>query len=57
MFEDTSMFGYQSSNPVDRAVYDMMVMQEMGIFDADTKKGELNEGRPVLFPEVERRGW
>lgn len=29
MFGDTSLFGYQSSNPVDRAAYDMMVLDQM----------------------------
>ena len=42
MFKNTSLFGYQSENPVDRAAYDMMVMQDMGILEADTKPGELN---------------
>lgn len=56
MFE-TSLFGYQSANPVDRAAYDMMVMQDMGILDADTKEGELNasSGQNSLSAPV--RGW
>lgn len=55
---ETSMFGFQSANPVDRAAYDMMVMQELGILDADIKEGELNadEGDKLLYTAV-RRGW
>lgn len=43
MFDsNTSLFGYQSESPAARAAYDMMVMQDMGILDADRKEGELN---------------
>lgn len=39
MFEaNTSLFGYQSDSPAARAAYDMMVMQDMGILDADCKE-------------------
>lgn len=27
--KDTSLFGYQSENPVDRAAYDMMVLDQI----------------------------
>lgn len=58
MFDNTSLFGYQSPNPVDRNVYDMMVMKELGILEADTKEGELNasQGTKLLYTAV-RRGW
>lgn len=54
---NTSMFGYQG-NPVDCAAYDMMVMQELGILEADTREGELNESQEqkLLYTAV-RRGW
>lgn len=42
MFENTSLFGYQSDSPAARAAYDMMVMQDMGVLDADRRPGELN---------------
>lgn len=29
MFGDYSMFGFHSSNPVDRAAYDMMVLDQI----------------------------
>lgn len=56
MFENTSIFGYQSENPVDRAAYDMMVMSELGVLDADRRKGELNAdlGENQTY---ERRYW
>lgn len=55
MFDNTSMFGYRSDNPVDRAAYDMMVMQDLGVLEADTRPGELNY-EPSLEAPV-RREW
>lgn len=43
MFDNTSLFGYQSDSPAARAAYDMMVMQDLGILDADRREGELSE--------------
>lgn len=57
MFDNTSLFGYQSDNPAARAAYDMMVMQDMGILDADTKPGELNAPVGGSLDAPIRRGW
>lgn len=40
---DVSMFGYLSDNPVDCTVYDMMVMNSMGLLEADRQPGEVND--------------
>lgn len=56
MFDNTSLFGYQSDNPVDRAAYDMMVMKDLGYLEADTRPGELNA--PVSdYDAPIRRDW
>lgn len=41
MDNNISLFGYQGS-AVDCAAYDMMVMKDMGILDADRRPSELN---------------
>lgn len=48
MFANTSMFGYQSSNPIDCAAYDMMVLKDMGILDPpDKTHDEGDEAAPL----------
>ena len=41
MFGNTSMFGYQSDNPIDRAAYDLMVLKDIDLLDED--KGDEEE--------------
>lgn len=54
MFDsNTSLFGYQSNNPVDRAAYDMMVMQDMGILDPDRRE----DGEDSSPASYGRRFW
>lgn len=50
MFNDTSLFGYQSDSPAARAAYDMMVMQDMGVLDGEPEKDDPPEGNDFLFP-------
>lgn len=36
--KDTSLFGYKSDNPVDRAAYDMMVLDQIQRDEEDEKE-------------------